>query len=383
MRSYSRILDRLRALASFGLAPELIVPEMAILIGRTLETATYPAVFVTDRSRAAQPENFTVWLGADQTVRELRQLLKLGIWPGPKDTPSLQTIMANRSNRQVFAATLWGEGCVDEGPWGDMWRARRVQQGLQAVYFPPSGRVAVAVMARATGAPPFSPADLAFGEAAVPFMEAAIDSASSGGDPYDEAVPTAQLILETGGAPAQMSFGTAEMLRDMGGGGPDAVEAMTAELARLAASLDAGPAYGVAADPFVHIRREVSHPGPAPRPKPLRRIAMGRNAFGDFSVMFSPLAGANAGGRLVTLERRVPRALIALRGALQAGASARELQLIVALVRGETLEGASGHLGISLSSTKTMLERIVRRADADSRSAALAHFIANGRAWSW
>jgi len=96
MRSFSRVIARLKALSTQGLAPELIVPEMAILMAHALGAATFPAVFVfpTRQQAVAAPEAFTVWLGADQTVRELRQLLKMGIWPGPRDTPSLQTIMA-------------------------------------------------------------------------------------------------------------------------------------------------------------------------------------------------------------------------------------------------------------------------------------------------
>jgi hypothetical protein len=383
MRSYSRVIARLKALSQLGLAPELVVPEMAIQLSRALRGGTFPAVFVLPSRElaVAEPAAFTVWLGADQTVRELRQLLKMGIWPGPRDTPSLQTILAGRVEGQVFAATLWGEGCSDEGPWGDLWRSRGIQQGLQAVYFPKSGSVAAILISRATGQPPFSAADLAFGEAVAPFFENAIAAPTHAADTYDEPVPTVQLVLDAGGKPDKMSFGTSEMLSDVGGGGPDAVEITTALIEKLAASRDLGKDYAAAADPFIHLRRKAGRRGGSGSLAP---IEIARNAFGRFSIRLSPLAGGTGeAGQIATISRHVPRALVAIRGALRAGASARELELIVALVRGETLEGASAHLGIGLSSTRTMLERIMLRARADSRAAALSNLIERGRAASW
>lgn len=379
MRSFSRVLARLQALSGLGLAPELVVPEMAILMAQALKAATYPAVFITKPT--APPQDFTVWLGADQTVRELRALLAMGIWPGPKGTPSLQTIMSERMDRQIFAATLWGEGCTDEGPWGDLWRARGIQQGLQAVYFPASGCVAVIVIARATGKPPFSSADIEFGEAAAPFFEVAMDAAANR-EAYDEPVPAVQLIMESGGSSGKASFGAAEMLRDMGGGGPDAVERAMAIIEQLAAAVDLGPVYDVATDPFIHIRREAA--GAGQKSGPLRQIHVARNAFGDFSVTLAPLASA-AGkvGQIATIFRRVPRTLIAIRGAIRAGASARELELVIALTRGKTLEGASSALGVSISSVKTMLDRLMERAGTHTRSAALSKFVDHGRTSSW
>jgi hypothetical protein len=329
----------------------------------------------------SQPDGFTVWMGADQTVRELRQLLKIGIWPGPRDTPSLQTIISQRVDRQIFAATLWGEGCTDEGPWGDLWRARGIQQGLQAVFFPRSGGVGAILIARATGQPPFSAADQAFGEAVIPLFEAAIDGSAPSGDDYDEQLPPVQLLLDASGKPDRMSFGTSEMLSDMGGGGPDAVESMAALIEKLAASRESGPPDGLAADPFIHLRRREGRGG---RSSSLQPIEIARNTFGHFTIRLSPLAGESGeSGQIATINRRVPRALVAIRGALRAGASAREIQLIVALVRGETLDGASSQLGIGLSSTKTMIERIMRRSEAESRSIALAKLIERGRAASW
>ena len=387
---YARVLQRLRALAGLGLPPQLVVPEMSILIGRALETITYPAVFVTGSEAAVlRPQDFTVWLGAEQTVHEIRQLLAAGIWPGPRDTPSLQTIMTQRENRRVFAATLWGEGCIDEGPWGDMWRARGLQQGLQTVWFAPSGQIAIAVMARETGSPAFSAADIAFAEAAAPVISAILDNAPAG-EAYDAAVPEVQLMLDANGKVGPMGFGVAEMLRDMGGGGPDAVADSIRRIEQLAAAIDHGPTYGVPSDPFLHIRHglNASHStsgGAAHGIRPLFEVQAGANAFGRYALRFSPLAGASAGGaqQIATIQRRVPLSLIALRGALSAGASAREIELALTLVRGHTLEGAASAMGMSHSSAKTLLNRILVRTGAASRAQAMAFLLDRGRAASW
>jgi DNA-binding CsgD family transcriptional regulator len=383
---YARVLQKLRALAGLGLPPELIVPEMSILIGRALATITYPSVFVAGAEVVrSRPQDFEVWLGAEQMVVELRQLLSMGIWPGPRDTPSLQTIMTTRENRRVFAATLWGEGCVDEGPWGDMWRARRLQQGLQAVYFAPSGLTAVAVMAREPGAPAFSAADIAFAESAAPIISAVIDSAPVD-EPYDAPVPEVQLMIDGDGKAGPMAFGVAEMLRDMGGGGPGAVADTLRRIERIAADIDHGPAYGVANDPFLHIRHGLTRPAPAVRGiRPLFDVQAGSNAFGQYSIRFSPLSGAAGGAvqQIATIQRRVPLSLIVLRGALAVGASAREIDLLITLVRGHTLEGAASSIGISLSSAKTLLNRILVRTNAAGRAQAIAHLVDLGRSASW
>jgi len=382
MRSFSRVVARLRALSGLGLPPELIVPEMAILMGRALEAATHPAVFVVNEATVAQPHDFTVWLGADQTVRELRLLAKMGVWPGPSGTPSLQTIIAQRIEQRIFAATLWGEGCADEGSWADLWRARGIQHGLQAVCFPGEGRIVIILVARATGTAPFSQADCEFGETVMPFFERAIGNSAPHLDRYEEAVPSVQLVLKPDGKPDTMSFGASEMLRDMGGGGPDAVELMLSELERKAASQAIRPPHAIKSDPFLQMRRKAGNAGSAGCP--LQSAEIAKNVFGVFTARFSPLAGKDGDqGQIATLGRQIPRALLALRGALRAGAPARELQLIVALVRGETLESAAAALGLGVSSAKTMLDRIKLRAGAETRAAALSIFVERGRAASW
>lgn len=378
--SLARIVSRLRALAHLGFAPELTVPEMCILMARGLRTTTQPAVFVIGAEAAVtRPQDFIVWLGADQMVRELRQLLTMGIWPGPKDTPSLKTIMTRRENRRVFAATLWGEGCTDEGPWGDLWRARGIQHGLQAVFFAPSGLTAVAVMSRASGEPPFSARAIAFAEACVPVIAGAIDGAALS-EACDTPLPEAQLVLDAAGKAGPMSFGVAELLRDMGGGTDGAGEAMVVRIEAIAASLDQGAR--LAADPFLHLRR-MGKPAPGAA-RPLQDIAIAHNAFGRFTARFSPLAGGDrSAGTIATIRRHVPRALLAARGALSAGASAREMELAVALARRSTLEAAAAEFGVGLSSIKTLLDRLTVRLGAANRAAALSALTKLGRAASW
>lgn len=383
--TFARVLGRLRALAGLGLAPELVVPEMSIVLGKALNTITYPAVFaVSSEAAAARPQDFTVWLGAEQTVQEIRQSLALGIWPGPSGTPSLQTIMTRRDNRRVFAATLWGEGCTDEGPWGDLWRARNLQQGLQTVWFAPSGLTVVAVMARETGAPPFSAREIAFAEAAAPIIAAVVDRPALG-EPYDAAVPDVQLVLSAARAPGSMSFGVSEMLRDMGGGGPDAAAATLARIVQASAGLDAAPAANLPGDPFLEIRQSLIRSAPRGGLKLNREIAFGANAFGAYTLRFAPMAGPGAsdGQLLVTLRRKVPAVLLAVRGALAAGLSAREIELAVALIRGQTLEGAAAALRLSLSSVRTLMDRLLVRLDAPGRAPALAALTELGRQWSW
>lgn len=383
--TFARVLSRLRTLAALNLPPELIVPEMSIVLGKALNTITYPAVFVIETEAAAtRPQDFRVWLGAEQTVQELRQLLAHGIWPGPPGTPSLQTIMTRRDNRRVFAATLWGDGCPDAGPWEDLWRTRNLQQGLQTVWFTPSGLTAVAVMARETGAPPFSAADINFAEAAAPIIASVVDRPSTP-DRYDAAVPDVQLVLTPDRQPASMSFGVAEMLRDISGGGPGAAEASLARIAQAAEGIDTAKGQNLPNDPFLSIRQGLFRSPPHVDARLNREIAFGENAFGAYSIRFSPVAGPDVadGQLMVTIRRKVPSALIALRGALAAGLSARELELVVALVRGQTLEGAAKAMALSLSSVRTLMDRLLLRLGAAGRGAALAHLVDLGRQWSW
>jgi len=383
--TFARVLSRLRTLAGLRLAPEVLVPEMSIVLGRALNTVTYPAVFaVSSETAMNRPQDFTVWLGAEQTVREIRQSLALGIWPGPAGTPSLQTIMTRRDNRRVFAATLWGEGCADEGPWGDLWRARNLQQGLQTVWFAPSGLTAVAVMARETGAPPFSAADVTFAEAAAPIIAGVVDRAPSD-DAYDAAVPEVQLVLTAERKPASMSFGVVEMLRDISGGGAGAVEATLGRIEKAAAAVDAAPAQGLPGDPFIGIRQALIRPSPNGASRLNRDIPFGENAFGAYSIRFAPMGGPGTpeGHLMVTLRRKVPAVLLAVRGALASGLSAREIELVAALVRGQTLEGAAADMAISLSSVRTLMDRLLVRVEAPGRGAALAQLAELGRQWSW
>jgi DNA-binding CsgD family transcriptional regulator len=379
MRSHSRDLDRIRAIAASGLAPELAVPEMMIVLGRALDLNTYPAVFANPPGGAeTRPQDFTAWHCAYKTAEELRQLLAMGIWPGPKDTPSLQRIMTERTNRRAFAATLWGEGCADEGPWGDLWRSRGIQQGLQLVAFAPSGKTCVAVMSRATGKPPFSAADLTLAEAAVPYVERMLDM-----EPRNETAGShlysVQIVLDEQGKVGAAAFGVGETLREAGGGGPGAVEAMIGRIEAEAAAFDKGETLAVEGDPFVALRRTQ---GTA---RPSERRVLSLNAFGGFAVSISLLAGP-AGGKpslIATVTRRVPRSYLVLRGAVELGLPAREMELTVALARGLTLEGAAGALGISLSSVKTLLDRFIERTGADGREAALDVLTDRARARLW
>ena len=159
-------------------------------------------------------------------------------------------------------------------------------------------------MARGTGEPIFSTAEIAFAEASVPIIAAVLDT-PPGADAYDTSTPESQLVLAADGKAGPMSFGVAELLCDMGGGGPGAVEAMTAKIEQLATSIEQGPAYDVAGDPFVHMRRIAR--GPKSRgASPLQEIPLAENALGRFSVRFSPLAGGGEGSTIATLRRRVP-----------------------------------------------------------------------------
>ena len=92
-------------------------------------------------------------------------------------------------------------------------------------------------MARETGAPPFSAADVTFAEAAAPIIAGVVDRAPSD-DAYDAAVPEVQLVLTAERKPASMSFGVVEMLRDISGGGAGAVEATLGRIEKAAAAVE-------------------------------------------------------------------------------------------------------------------------------------------------
>jgi len=247
---------------------------------------------------------------------------------------------------------------------------------------------------RGDDAQPFSPADLAFVKDCSPYVAQALDGSGEDRDGPSMALETVHVRFDGDGKIAALSLFGAEMLRDVGGGGPGAgaigreiVERAAAPLlvrptleasARASLTLAGGPEERA----FRETRADIllagdwRHSDRRTRPVTLGQNGMGRYEFWP-SVMVA-LSGESEAG--ASLARFLPTFAIRLQGAVQVDASAREIQLLCALESEGTLKAAAEAIGVTEETARTLGKRLGQRVE-ESGLAATAHRLeAIGRA---
>lgn len=388
--SHRRDLARLQAMARQSFRPEQLLPLLVQAVGQRIAVPSPPAFLVLEPGFASMAD-FIVWEGLETHNDELRAALGAGVWPGPSSMPRLDETIRLRPNRRVHAATFYGEGATEDGPWTAMWRERRVCHALQAAVISPKGRAGFLMAARGPALAPFSPAEIAFVEEAVPVLASAMDDsgAPSGKDLVPDA--TASLFFAADGAITGMGPDGLDWLRDIGGGGPDAreagrslVEAISREASRQAAG--AAPVCttigGDAGDRALRAQVFAFRHGPESAAVGFGHpVPVAENGFGRFELALRPIIGTSGAQavRMGTLVRKVPRALVVLRGAGRVALAPRLIELAVALARGDTFEGASVRLGLTVSTVKTLARRLFETLGVSDRSGAMDRLLREGR----
>lgn len=170
-----------------------------------------------------------------------------------------------------------------------------------------------------------------------------------------------------------------EVLRDIGGGGPDSIEkgqALVESTAQQLASFGSSEA-----ENFQEQLMSMTFGDSATAVSAARSTEFARNAFGTFELSLHPLVGFNAGTKTIlgVLTRREPAALLAIHASILTGLSARETDLLLAIVSGETLKSSAAYMQVSFSTAKTLLERLMTRFGANGRQALLNQVFSIGR----
>jgi DNA-binding CsgD family transcriptional regulator len=374
---FNRHLEKLVALARPRLPPEVLLPELVYFVGRVLKASALPAFLVSAPGRPV--EDFSVWRGSELVVQGLRQMLAAGFWPAPPSVPSLATLLSRPGDSRVHAGTLWGEGCVEEGPWGPLWQAQGVRHGLQGVCQDSSGRIGVMLVSRDSGSPPFSADDLAFVTAAVPVLEAAMEPTVACADPPDSLAQQIHFLFDHTGRLVSAGVLGLEALRDIGGGGPDGVALGRQQLETVAVLL-ATDATG-AGSSFDDQMATIAFGDADKAVTSARSREFARNAFGAFELSLHPIIGLQDGSRTILglLKRFEPALLLAVHGASTSTLSARETDLLLALVMGDTLKAAAARMQVSYTTAKTLLGRLMGRFEVTDRSGLLNAALSIGR----
>lgn len=385
-----RTVDRIRALSKADLPAPLVVMLQICAIGRTLGTAVRPAFLMLEPG--AHEANFTVWLGSELITGELRMLLGAGIWPGPPNAPSPSRILKDPRLPRFVAVTLYGSEA--DGLWADLWRQRLIRHGIYGAFTSPKGRIGIMLAHRGDDAPPFTPADVAFVEDCSPYVGQALDRGATATDEPSVAVETVHLRFTGEGKIAALSLFGAEMLRDLGGGGPGAGDLGRAIVEKAAAPLQATPLLEpsaranltLAGGPEERAFREtraaivIGMTGQRPDRRNLP-VALVQNGLGRYE--FWPTLVVGLGGEAevaASLTRFLPLLAMRLRGAVQVDASAREIQLLCALSTGGTLKAAAEDMGITEATARTLGKRLGMRVEESGLSATGQRLDAIGRA---
>lgn len=386
-----RTVDRIRALSKADLPAPLVVLLQISAICRALETAARPAFLVIESKDVPEPD-FTVWMGSEIITGEIRMLLAAGFWPGPEGTPSPSQILRDPSLDRFVAVTLYGPGA--EGPWSSLWRERNICHGIYGAFVSPKGRIGVMLAHRIEGEPPFSAADLAFVKDCSPYVERALDGAAADRDGPSMPLETVHVRFDGEGKIAAMSLFGAEMLRDVGGGGPGAgaigreiVERAAAPLlVRPALEASARASLTLAGGPEERAFRETRfdillagewrHMDRRTRPATLEHNGMGRYEFWP-SVLVA-LSGEPEVG--ASLTRFLPTFAIRLQGAIQVDASAREIQLLCEVESEGTLKAAAEAMGVTEETARTLGKRLGQRVEESGLAATAQRLEAIGRA---
>jgi DNA-binding CsgD family transcriptional regulator len=374
---FNRQIDKLIALARPRLPPEILLPELAFYVGKVLKASALPAFLVSEPRQSA--EDFLVWRGSETVVAQLRILLAAGIWPAPSNVPSLSTLFEGRNSQRVHSGTLWGDGCYEVGPWCELWRARDVRHGLQGVCEDNSGRVGVLLVSRNNDSQPFTQDDIDFASDAIPILAAAMNPIGSSHFAPDTLSQQTYFLFDSAGNAAAAGVLGLEMLRDIGGGGPNSIARGQALVERAAQQL---ASFGSSkAENFQDQLMSMTFGDSATATLAARSTEFARNAFGAFELALHPLIGFSAGAKTIlgVLTRRVPAALLAIHASIVTALSGRETDLLLAIISGETLKSSADHMQVSLSTAKTLLERLMIRFGSNGRQALLNQVYSIGR----
>lgn len=374
---FARQIDKLASLARARVGAEILLPELVFHVGRVLKASALPAFYVAEPGRNV--EDFIVWRGSETITDDIRMLLAAGIWPAPPSVPPLGKLLSDPGDRRVHSGTLWGEGCDEEGPWRALWEPRNVRHGLQSVCVDRHGRIGVMLVARDNASPAFDSADIAFVEAAVDIMTAAMSAEDAQDAEPDRLSQQAHFLFDQNGQVMAAGVLGLDILRDICGGGPGAVAVgrglMEAEARRMAQRGDPE------AVTFQDQLLSLSYDGGQIAIQAARANEFARNVFGAFELSLHPMIGVNDGSRRVlgVLNRKEPAALLAVHAAIVSNLPARETDLLLALVEGDSVREAAGRLQIAPSSARTLLERLMGRFAVRDREQLLQAVFSLGR----
>ena len=369
-----RLTSRIAALARAPLAPEMLVPELAIALQRAIGTDCALPVVLLSQPGLEPPHAFRVWRGSETNTDELRGLLQLGVWPGPSTLPSLQRILSEPLPRSVYAAALWGEGCDEEGPWVSLWRDRHVRHGFYLVAFTPTGSAVAVLLSRKPASAAFTPAEVAAGEAVVRFIEAAASTTPAADLDCDAIADEVPIAFAADGRMTSLGLGGPELLRDLGGGGVGAraegrrlAEAAAlryhaAALANPRAEDVLTPVTAVPAEDAAFMRGHLALmvDGRARAP---RVVEIAATSFGAFELQLTASNSVDTGELQVlgVLRRRIPRLLAVVRALVEIDAPGREIELGLQLCSDRSFTEIAAALGVAPASVKTLLTRLGAR----------------------
>lgn len=378
------LVDRARALLKAEVPPEHLVPELTIHLAREIRSLGTPSVYVTHPERE-KPQDFTVWRGSENNTDALRAMLAAGIWPGPKSIPSIQRMMTERMTRCAFAATFYGDGADEEGPWTPLWRERGIRHGFYLAATAASGQVAVCMFHRGDADPAFTAADLAAGEAIAPVIAEAIDQRRPH-YPGKFVVDTeVAFSIDKSGAIASIGFGGLELLNAAGGGGPGATVRSRAIVESNAREFLAqqdqcrSPAMLTGGKAEAPMRRSYFRIGFSGRSTAHQDYMLARSDLGFFNVKLTAAAGRDGDIILMgNLQRQAFRAAVMMRALAVSQAPAREMELAFAIERNFSIPDAAKQLGISVSTAKTLVQRLYARFGVADRNALLEKLVADG-----
>lgn len=387
-----RAIERINALAAAPLPAPYLCALIVSAIGRAIEAANVPALYVLE-SHATPLQDFAVFVGNETMTDELRMLLAAGVWPGPPHAPSPARLATERGLDPIVTVTLWGT--QEDGVWSDMWRERNVRHGLYGAFFSPEGRIGIMLTHRENDATPFSEANLAFVKACKEALERALDRDVTIAEHDWTPVETIHIGFDEHGKISALAFHGSEMLRDLGGGcsgaidqGEAIVESIVADFMRRRglppSKVERAVVAGAPAQrPFRNARADLSLALPGGSWRDALPITISQSRFGRFEFWPSILIGKRGEFELAgSLTRHAPSLALKLRGALQVGASAREIELLCAIATEGVLSQAARALGIAEQTAKTLAQRLAARVQARGLTEAAPRLLEIGRR-SW
>lgn len=372
MSTMRQFPERAKAICGAGLTREATVGELSVLLARQISADGLPGILVVDPAQE-KPHEFRVWRGAQTMIDGLRALMRVGIWPGPADIPSVTQLMTERFNRSSFATTLWGEGARDEGLWAPLWRERDIRHGMYIVARGSNGEIMVGLYARRGDASAFSERDLANAESIIPYFTSALDEVARAKG-HEQVLPTWEPVVgfSNDAKIESLGEGALEILSYAGGGTTDAVaagramvEAAVARQRRRTKTSANEPEKDAAKSYFKFLRNPGRHKS--------RAFHVADTAFGRIDIRLSVAADAGGGIRSIgALRLLICRRLATVRALIDSDVPSREFALALALEAGQSLPGAARSLGLALETVKTLDRRLRERFDAVNREALLS-----------